>query len=705
LSRPRLILLVLLRLAALSALALFLFRPVILVPPAATRGAVVPVLVDVSRSMRLTDADGGSRIDQAAAIVKSQLLPALSGQFDVQVQQVGDAVGTADVNALKADARRSDLAGAIASVRERYRGQAVAGLVLLSDGGDTSQQAPSAAASQGSPVFAIGVGSPEGPPDREISGATIGDPKLDQATVDLHVSAMSSGYGREPFQLRLLANGAVVETRRIVPQADAAPIDELFTVAPDPLTPTVFTAEIPAADGEAVVENNSRSVLVSPAGRHRRILVLEGAPAFEHSFLKRALALDPGLEIDSVTRKGKNEAGQPTFFVQAAAGRGASLTSGFPATREELFAYDAIIVANVEADFFTRAQLAMASDFVSERGGGLLVMGGRSFQQQGLNGTPLEDALPVELNDRRGVVRTALGGSAMPANKLVLTPEGETHPVMRLGDTPDQTRRIWAGLPALASTSPVGAPRPGATVLAVAAAAGGVSPLIAVQRFGQGRSMVFAGEASWRWKMMVASTDRSYEMFWRHALRWLAGAAPDPVAITVPDAPESGDSLAIDIDARDSEFAPVRDASVDAALTPPGGTAEPLAVKRGDPAGARFTATFRPERAGLYRVDADASRGGQPLGSAQRWMYVDGTDREFADPRLNEALLRRLAAASGGQYVRAADASQIVSLIKKGLPQGGAPEHRDLWHEPWVFVSLIALLAAEWTLRRRWGLR
>ena len=67
-----------------------------------------------------------------------------------------------------------------------------------------------------------------------------------------------------------------------------------------------------------------------------------------------------------------------------------------------MFGYDALVIANVEGDFFTRAQLAMAADFVSERGGGLLVLGGRSFAQRGLIGTPLEEVLPVELNDRRG---------------------------------------------------------------------------------------------------------------------------------------------------------------------------------------------------------------------------------------------------------------------------------------------------------------
>ena len=62
---------------------------------------------------------------------------------------------------------------------------------------------------------------------------------------------------------------------------------------------------------------------------------------------------------------------------------------------------------------------------------------------------------------------------------------------------------------------------------------------------------------------MMASTDRAHEFFWRQAVRWLAVSAPDPVAIGVPDAAEPGDSISVDVDARDSAFAPVPDANVD----------------------------------------------------------------------------------------------------------------------------------------------
>lgn len=697
-----------LRALTLAAIVLFLLRPIVRLPPIGARDAIVPVLVDVSRSMRIADADGQPRLARATALLKTDLLPALSRDFTPELYAVGEGLAPASIDRLSADARQSDVSGALSAVRDRVRGQRVAGVVLLSDGGNTGRQTAIAASDwSGPPVFAIGIGSPEGVHDREVVGMSAGEQRLDQASIDLHVTAVSNGFGRAPFELRVLANGRVLETRRIVPPADGSPVDELFTVSPDPHSPTVYTAAIPVDESEPVVENNTRSVLVSPAGRKRRLLVVEGSPGFDHSFMTRAWSHDPALDVDSVARKGKNDAGQDTFFVQAGAARAQSLVAGFPTRREALFAYDGLVIANVEADFFTRAQLAMAAEFVSERGGGLLVLGERSFTQRGLSGTPLEDALPVELTDRRGLLRTSLGDQA-PAgpNKLVVTPEGERHPIMRIGGSADESRRMWAALPPLAASSPLGGPRPGATVLAVTTVSGGAThPLAAVQRYGQGRSMVFAGEAAWRWKMLLPSTDRSYEFFWRQAARWLAAPSPDPVALTLPEGAEPGDPVAVEIDARDAAFTPIADAAVEASATLLGGDARTLPVRHGNAASGRYTAVFRPEQAGVYRIAVQARRGTTPLGAAERWLYVGGSDREFDDPRLNEAFLRRVSRASGGRYLRAADSSRVVSALKTAVPQNAAPEIRDLWHEPWAFALVVGLLSAEWILRRRWGLR
>lgn len=698
-----------LRGASLGAAFLFLLRPIVLMP-ARQRDVVVPVLVDASRSMRVVGVDGLTRMANAVRVLETNLLPELSQRFTADLYRVGDALTAISPTALgqlEPDGRRSDLAAALEAVRERYRGRRISGVVLVSDGGDTTQQPSRSEASGGPPIFAIGVGERDGLRDREVLDVVAGDPQLDQASVDLHVAAVSHGYGRQPFDVQVCANGQLVESRRVTPAAEGAPIDEVFTVSPDPLVATVFTVDIAAGDAEPISENNSRSVLVSPAGRQRRILAIEGAPGFEHSFIARALSLDPGLEIDSVTRKGKNENGRDTFLVQAGERRAALLTQGFPARREDLFAYDAIVIANVEGEFFTRSQLAMLAAFVSERGGGLLVLGGRSFAQQGFMGTPLEEVLPVELNDRRGgLARTAFGVDlSAPQNTIVVTPGGEQHPVMRIASSLEETRNRWAALPPLAATAPLGGPRPGASVLAVMVAPGGVYPVVAVQRFGRGRSMVFGGEGAWRWRMRLPSTDRSFEFFWRQAARWLAGPAPDQVSVSVPVSAERGDTIAIAVDVRDAAFAPAPDATLEATITMPGGATRPLTMRRdGTPAGT-FATAMGVEQPGLYRVHADARRGGTAIGAADRWFYVGGSDREFVDPRLNEGVLRRIARASGGRYVAAAEASSDAQWLDAAVPQTADPVARDLWHHPSAYAFLIALLSAEWVLRRRWGLR
>src|SRR5574342_672019 len=136
-----------LRALVLTALVLFLFRPIVLLPPAGLRDAVVPILIDASRSMRLTDADNQSRLARAVSLVKADLLPPLANHFSTEIYAVGDGLTAASLDRLQADAPRTDLSGALAAVRERYRGQRVAAIVLLSDGGDTGSGQPAEARS------------------------------------------------------------------------------------------------------------------------------------------------------------------------------------------------------------------------------------------------------------------------------------------------------------------------------------------------------------------------------------------------------------------------------------------------------------------------------------------------------------------------------------------------------------------------------
>jgi hypothetical protein len=219
--------------------------------------------------------------------------------------------------------------------------------------------------------------------------------------------------------------------------------------------------------------------------------------------------------------------------------------------------------------------------------------------------------------------------------------------------------------------------------------------------------MVFAGEAAWRWRMLMPAADRSYDTFWRQAVRWLSVPATDPIAITLPASSTPGADLPLTVLVRDSSFEPVRDAGVEVRVTAPDGRLTALQASI-DPAASgsgRYVATFRAAQAGVYRVTVNVQQGSAALGSATASFLAGGSDPEMTDPRLNLQVLRRIAAASGGAPVDAARLDVLADTLAAAAPAAQLEVRRDLWHNAWSLLLIVGLLSGEWVLRRAWGLR
>lgn len=701
-SRNTRLVLAALRVVALLLPVVLVMRPVRLLPDVAS-GSHVAVLVDTTRSMALADVGGSSRIDAAVGLVRRRLLPALQARFGVDVFALGEGLREASLERLTATAPAADLGQALETLRRRYAGRRLAGVVLVSDGGLAlpSGEARILLATL-PPLYTIGVGRPDVERDHEVRELSAGDPAMVGSAVDLAATVVSQGFGRAPVTIRASANGRPIETRQVVPDSDGAPFGVVFRVEPPAGAATLYTVEIAPDSRELTDANNRRSVLVPPAGRPRRVLVVEGAPGFEHSFVKRALGEDPGLEVDAVVPKGPDEAGVQTYYVQAAPSRAGALARGFPDSRQALFVYDTLVLANVGADSLTHDQLGLVAEFVASRGGGLLALGGRTFDPAAVAGTPLGELMPVEASDRdsSGVVRA---GYPARASGVVLTSDGERHPVMRLSPSATETRERWASLPSLAAMAPVGAPRPGASVLAFASGPGGVvRPLVAVQRYGRGRVLAFTGEGAFRWRMRLASTDRTYETFWRQAVRWLAAGAPDVLTLrTVPVGPGVTKIVA---DVYDGGFEPVTDADVRVRIAGPTGERRDVVLAATGAQAGQYAAEVR-LGAGVWKLEAEAARGSAALGRAEAWTFSDDGEAELVDPRRNDSQLARLAAVFGGRRLDDAEIERMADELVERQAATAPFVERDLWHTPWVFLGLVALLVGEWALRRRWGLR
>ena len=133
-------------------------------------------------------------------------------------------------------------------------------------------------------------------------GATIGDARLPGSLVDLSALVAVHGEPRGPVEVTIAESGRPVDVRRLVPSGDGAPQRLDARVAPSRTTPTVYTIAVAPVGGEVTTQNNDQRVLAPPAGPPRRVLIVEGAPGFEHGFLKRTLQEDPGVSVDAVVR-------------------------------------------------------------------------------------------------------------------------------------------------------------------------------------------------------------------------------------------------------------------------------------------------------------------------------------------------------------------------------------------------------------------
>jgi hypothetical protein len=268
----------------------------------------------------------------------------------------------------------------------------------------------------------------------------------------------------------------------------------------------------------------------------------------------------------------------------------------------------------------------------------------------------------------------------------------------------EESQKKWAQLPALASVAAAGGPRPGAQVLAVTGGSGGLRPLLVTQRYGQGRSMVFAGEAAWRWRMLLPASDTTYELVWRQLARWVAGGATDRIEIPPSAIALPGTTETIRVLVRDEEFKPVANAEVTIRVTPPGEAERVVPAALSDPGEGRYAASVRFDQAGVYKVAADVRRGSETLGTVSRPMLVGGVDIELAEPVVNEAVLRRIAETTGGRYLRAKEAGALPALLEDSNVGERPTEMRDVWHNGWSLALIVVLLGAEWGLRRRVGL-
>ena len=690
-----------LRLAALAIVLFCIFRPVLVVKAAVAQQNVVGILIDDSRSMQLTDEHGsrGDLIRKTFANPDSAVMKGLSDRFLIRTFRFSSSTARLGAAAdLTFSGTQTRLANAIESARQELAGLPVSGLVLVTDGADTTDatvtDALLASKAEALPVFTVGVGQET--LSKDIQVGRVSTPRTALKGTSLLVDAVltQTGYAGQTVTLDVEDGGRVVGSQPVKLPADGDPVSVRVRFTATEAGPRVFRLKVSPQPGEVVTQNNQRDVQIDVRDRRERILYYEGEPRFEMKFARQAIKDDPNLELVTLVRTAENK--HFRFDIKSPE----ELVAGFPKTREELFAYRGLVLGSVEASAFTADQLRMIAEFVDVRGGGLLVLGGsRSLAEGGYTGTPVAEALPVTLS------KTNPGFTHV---KVHPTRAGEAHAVTQLGDTEQASADRWKTMPPLTAVNAIDAIKPGATVLL-----SGQDDrkrervVLAYQRYGRGKSIAFPVQDSWLWQMhaTIRVEDQTHENFWRQLLRWLVDGVPDVVETRpLTDRVEAGQPVTLTADVVDPRFVELNDAAVVAHVTSPSGQVSALPLQWTGERNGQYRATLTTSETGWYQAKIDATRDGKAIGSGITHVRTAPDDAEYFDAAMHAPLLKRIAQETGGRFYQADNVASLPEDLKYSGRGVTAVEERELWHMPILLLSLVTVLCAEWGLRRYWRL-
>lgn len=718
-----------LKTVGLALLLLCLLEPVIETTFPKPGENLFLVMADNSRSMRLRDADSDApRAERMTAILDKRdanWINLVDEQyqlrrylFDTNLHRTADFAGmdfAGDATALRA---------ALAVLAERYRTRPVAGILVATDG--AIADSPDAWPADLPPVFPVIVAGDTPARDAAVQRVSVSQSHYEKSPVSITAAIQCSGFEGDNVEVCLEdGDGKTVETQTLAIAAGAAVQSVQFRFKPEKTGVSFYTVRIVADGEEATDENNQRTLAVHRDGRTLPVLYVSGRPNWEFRFLNRAIQDDAQVNLEALIRVAKRE---PKFQFRGKAGEGnplfegfgkqdedqqqrydqpvlirvnvkdpQALRDGFPKTAEALYKYRAVIIDDVEADYFTHEQMMLLQRFASDRGGGVLLLGGaETLGDGGYHRTPIGQMSPAYLDK--------LTTTPARQSKLSLTREGWLQPWVRLRDTQPAEQVRLRDMPGFSVLNAMGAAKPGASVIAtVTDERGGVAPALIVQRYGAGISAVLAVGDMWRWAMQGRDQGEDLARAWRQLVRFVASEAVHPVTLRATR--DGSEPVRLKCHVRDEKFEPRDRATVTMTVTLPDGSRARLSAEPSLEEPGVFEADYLPSQSGGHHAEAvvtDAA--GQVIDSAATGWASDPAADEFRALRPNRTLLAQLAATTGGEVIKA----DALGAFAASLAEREAPitetQARPLWHTPWMFLLALLCLIGEWTVRRMRGM-
>ena len=479
--RPRRLLMSALRALLFGLLLLLLLRPTLQLQVENESRRTLLGLIDTSASFSLRDAGTGTRLDAALrAITSGGLLAALGEEleldfysFDRTLASLDVELGAADLN-LSATGEQTALGNSLRELLNRRRGEALAGIFVTTDGVNTTGESPLDAAaalrSAGVPLYIYGVGSTL-VQDLAIESVDVAGTTLVGDAVPVTVRVRSRGMAGKAGRVELSLAGAVAAEEAISFGEDGV-AEVALAFLPNQPGDFELSASVESDTDEIHPDNNRWSRQLRVLDSSIRVLMVEQSPRWEFKYIQAMLLREQRVDLDCLVIEADAEITRTP---------GSPYIAAFPQRREDLFAYDLILLGDVDPRSLSTAQMESLSSFVSEAGGSLAVLAGKRFMPNAYRFSPLASLLPVE-------TRAATAGNASRPIQLSPTMDGSRDPMLQLEDSAEASLARWKKLPPIYWTVPVERAKPAAQVLLADPQTG--NPILALQRYGAGECPV-----------------------------------------------------------------------------------------------------------------------------------------------------------------------------------------------------------------------
>lgn len=606
------------------------------------------------------------------------------------------------------------------------RGQAVAGVVLFTDGrsnaGDSPGEVAKMAALRGVPLFPVGVG------DRKICDIEVRRVEAPERVfandyVSFTATLVQKGYPGQRIRVRLTQGGKELDSKEVALPEDGKPFQVELRHKPEATGKMDFVVESDRRADELVDDNNSAVHTLNVIEGKIKVLYVEGQdqPRWEYRFLKHAMMRDHTLLVSTLLAQGDGK-----FFYDGNYPEDRKM-EGYPDTQKEIESYDVIVFGDLDPEILTENQMKLTLKFVGEdhRGGFLMIAGQHHAPAKYFPRTakhPLAPLIPVAVDTADEGYLEMSGRVLTETYKPKVSAAGWQSPILRLENDELANQSLWTktpeeggGLPGFFWYFPVPKALPNATVLlrhptAKARGQQEERPLLVTARYGEGLTMFLGTDEFWRWRF--ARGDRYFYRFYAQAIQFLAsgrgGSSRKSVLLTDRAAYSLGERIAVSAEikvASGEEYKPYEAESVTMHYEMEGAGEQP-AVKlnrvQGSPG--RFEGSFTPKGRGKYHawlpsvaLDSAEKRGGECD------FEVKLPQLEYEDPRMDEEGLKSLAerGGRGGRFLYLDEARRLGDLITEPEHRTPVPQEFPLWDNWRLFLLFSVVIVVEWVLRKR----